>query len=146
MSAIDRWSAQRRARCSPPRPARRRLARGRWRNSRREAPSPERREPRGPRRSSRSATTSWGGQSCARRFLLHGACCLLLFAQGPKSPHSQSASNDHCNPGGGHWYVEASDMHCPLIRSTYSLKHSDHTEEDTCNDDILTRHFDPPVE
>jgi len=37
-------------------------------------------------------------------------------------------------------------MHCPLIRSTYSLKHSDHTEEDTCNDDILTRHLDTPVE
>jgi len=54
----------------------------------------------------------------------------MLFAQGRKSPHGQTASNDHCNPGGGHRYFEASDMHCPLIHSTYSLKYSDHTEED----------------
>ena len=55
----------------------------------------------------------------------------MLFAQGPKSPHGQTASNDHRNRGGGDRYVEASDMHCPSIHSTYSLKHSDHAEEDT---------------
>ena len=55
----------------------------------------------------------------------------VLFVSGPKCPDAQAASNDHCNPGTPHWYVDTSDIHRPLIQSPHSLKNGYHTEEDT---------------
>ena len=63
-----------------------------------------------------------------------------LFVPGPKCPHAQAASNDHCNPGNPHWHVDTCDLHRPLIQSPHSLNQRYHAEENTGNDDILTRH------
>lgn len=68
-----------------------------------------------------------------------------LSAPGPKCPSAQAASNDHGNPRNPHGYVEDPDLHRPLIQSPHSLKRRYQSEENTRNDDILTRHFDPPV-
>jgi len=55
----------------------------------------------------------------------------VLFVSGPKCPHAQAPSNDHCNPGTPHWHVDTRDMHRPLIQGAHSLKYGDHTEENT---------------
>jgi hypothetical protein len=55
----------------------------------------------------------------------------MLFVPGPECPHAQAASNDHCNPGNPHWYIEISDLRRPLIQSPYSLNHRYHAEENT---------------
>jgi len=54
-----------------------------------------------------------------------------LFVSGLKRPGAQAASNDHCNPGTPHWYVDTRDMHRPLIQGPHSVKNGDHTEENT---------------
>ena len=55
----------------------------------------------------------------------------VLFVSGPKCPHAQTASNDHCNPGNPRWYVDTSDKYRPLIQSPHSLKNGYHAEENT---------------
>jgi hypothetical protein len=55
----------------------------------------------------------------------------VLFVSRPKCPHAQAASNDHCNPGTPHRYVDTSNMHRPLIQRPHSLKNGYHAEENT---------------
>jgi len=55
----------------------------------------------------------------------------VLFVSGPKCPHAQAASNDHCNPRTPHWNVNTTDMYRPLIQGPRSLKNGYHTEENT---------------
>jgi hypothetical protein len=55
----------------------------------------------------------------------------VLFLSRPKSPRAQAASNDYCNPGTPHRYIDTSHMHRPLIQSPYSLNNGYQTEENT---------------
>ena len=55
----------------------------------------------------------------------------VLLAAGLKCPDAQAARNDHSNPGAPHRYVNASDLHWPLIQSPHNMKNGYYAEENT---------------
>ena len=55
----------------------------------------------------------------------------VLLVLGLKCPGCTNHNNDHSDPGTQDWYINASDMHWPLLQSPYSLKNRYHSEENT---------------